>query len=257
MQRIIFEMKEPPKECEVAHRAWEWWTTATEEEKDCKRRQIDEKNEELIEVERKRILTPKTWKKSLWPAGREIRFCFRDWDYTLQTDHETAKAVACQAKALSDKIIAGSTDNAAFIGGTGCGKTSLAIAILTACRKQSMPCMVLSTAELVSSLDSSYGYDDARRQIAKVEQAAVDCSVLLLDDLGVEGGPQIKPVRRDMAQLMYRISNARLDKATLVTTNNTPAELGRMYDERIVSRLIPKSKGQIVDMRGLDDVRGR
>ena len=56
---------------------------------------------------------------------------------------------------------------------------------------------------------------------------------------------------------MYRISNARLDKATLVTTNNAPAELGRMYDERIVSRLIPKNKGQIVDMRGLDDVRGR
>jgi len=30
-----------------------------------------------------------------------------------------------------------------------------------------------------------------------------------------------------------------------------------MYDERIVSRLIPKSKSQIVDMRGLDDVRGK
>lgn len=256
MQRAIFEMKEPPATNEVAHRAWEWWTTATEEEKAVAHRQIDEENEKLNE-ECKRILTPKTWGKSLWPAGREIRFCFRDWDYTLQTDYETAKAVAVQAKALSDKIIAGSTDNAVFIGGTGCGKTSLAIAILTACRKQSMPCMVLSTAELVSSLDSSYGYDDARRQIAKVEKAAVDCSVLLLDDLGVEGGPQVKPVRRDMAQLMYRISNARLNKATLVTTNNTPAELGRMYDERIVSRLIPKSKSQIVDMRGLDDVRGR
>lgn len=256
MQRVIFELKEPPTTNEVAHRAWEWWTTATEEEKAVAHRQIDEENEKLNE-ECKRILTPKTWGKSLWPAGREIRFCFRDWDYTLQTDYETAKAVAVQAKALSDKIIAGSTDNAVFIGGTGCGKTSLAIAILTACRKQSMPCMVLSTAELVSSLDSSYGYDDARRQIAKVEKAAVDCSVLLLDDLGVEGGPQIKPVRRDMAQLMYRISNARLNKATLVTTNNTPAELGHMYDERIVSRLIPKSKGQIVDMRGLDDVRGR
>lgn len=256
MQRVIFGMQEPPAANEAAHRAWEWWTTATEAEKAVAHRQIDEENEKLIE-ECKRSLTPKTWGKSLWPAGREIRFCFRDWDYTLQTDHEAAKAVACQAKALSDKIIAGSTDNAAFIGGTGCGKTSLAIAILTACRKQAMPCMVLSTAELVSSLDSSYGYDDARRQIAKVEKAAVDCSVLLLDDLGVEGGPQIKPVRRDMAQLMYRISNARLDKATLVTTNNTPAELGRMYDERIVSRLIPKSKGQIVDMRGLDDVRGR
>ena len=89
-----------------------------------------------------------------------------------------------------------------------------------------------------------------------MEQEAYDCDVLLLDDLGTESGGRVKEIRTDMYDLMYRISNARTAKTTIITTNNTPAELGKIYSEKIVSRLLPKRKERCINMNGLKDVRG-
>ena len=163
--------------------------------------------------------------------------------------------MAIQAKTLSDRL---KTDNfnVVLLGGAGVGKTSLAIAMITALRRTGKSAMVISTTELVSKLNRSYDFKDAQREIAKVEQGAYDCDVLLLDDLGTESGGRVKEIRTDMYDLMYRISNARTNKTTIITTNNTPAELGKIYSEKIVSRLLPKRKEKCIDMHGLKDVRG-
>ena len=163
--------------------------------------------------------------------------------------------MAIQAKTLSDQL-KDNNFNVVFLGGAGVGKTSLAIAMITALRRADKSAMVISTTELVSKLNRSYDFKDAQREIAKVEQGAYDCDVLLLDDLGTESGGRVKEIRTDMYDLMYRIANARLDKTTIITTNNTPAELGKIYSEKIVSRLLPKQKERCIDMHGLKDVRG-
>lgn len=249
---VLGAIKAPPKECGAAYQAWLDTQAMTDEER---REFLDKKAEEATQAALKQIMTPKTWSKSLWSGGKEVKFSFSDWNYSKQENQELAKKVAIQAKTLSDQL---KTDNfnVVFLGGAGVGKTSLAIAMITALRRTGKSAMVISTTELVSKLNRSYDFKDAQREIAKVEQGAYDCDVLLLDDLGTESGGRVREIRTDMYDLMYRISNARIGKTTIITTNNTPAELGKIYSEKIVSRLLPKRKEKCIDMHGLKDVRG-
>jgi len=249
---VLGAIKAPPKECKAAYQAWLHNQQMTDEERKAF---LDKKAEEVTQAALKEIMTPKTWGKSLWSGNKEVKFSFSDWNYSKQENQELAKQVAIQAKTLSDQL---KTDNfnVVLLGGAGVGKTSLAIAMITALRRTGKSAMVISTTELVSKLNRSYDFKDAQREIAKVEQGAYDCDVLLLDDLGTESGGRVKEIRTDMYDLMYRISNARTNKTTIITTNNTPAELGKIYSEKIVSRLLPKRKERCIDMHGLRDVRG-
>lgn len=249
---VLGAIKAPPKECKAAYQAWLDTQAMTDEEK---RSFLDKKAEEANQAALKEVMTPKTWGKNLWSGNKEVKFSFSDWNYSKQENQGLAKQVAIQAKTLSDQL---KTDNfnVVLLGGAGVGKTSLAIAMITALRRTGKSAMVISTTELVSKLNRSYDFKDAQREIAKVEQGAYDCDVLLLDDLGTESGGRVKEIRTDMYDLMYRISNARTDKTTIITTNNTPAELGKIYSEKIVSRLLPKRKEKCIDMHGLKDVRG-
>ena len=244
---VLGAIKAPPKECKAAYQAWLHNQQMTDEERKAF---LDKKAEEVTQAALKEIMTPKTWGKSLWSGGKEIKFSFSDWNYSKQENQGLAKQVAIQAKTLSDQL---KTDNfnVVLLGGAGVGKTSLAIAMITALRRTGKSAMVISTTELVSKLNRSYDFKDAQREIAKVEQGAYDCDVLLLDDLGTESGGRVKEIRTDMYDLMYRISNARTNKTTIITTNNTPAELGKIYSEKIVSRLLPKRKEKCIDMHGL------
>ena len=252
INNILGGTKAPPKECKAAYQAWLDIQAMTNEEK---RAFLDKKAEEVSQAALKQIMTPKTWGKSLWSGGKEIKFSFSNWNYSKQENQELAKQVAIQAKTLSDQL-KDNNFNVVFLGGAGVGKTSLAIAMITALRRAGKSAMVISTTELVSKLNRSYDFKDAQREITKVERGAYDCDVLLLDDLGTESGGRVKEIRTDMYDLMYRISNARIEKTTIITTNNTPAELGKIYSEKIVSRLLPKRKERCIDMHGLKDVRG-
>ena len=90
--------------------------------------------------------------------------------------------------------------------------------------------------------------------------------VLLLVDFGTEGGMKkdLRPVRKNMQDALYSVANARLavdkktgkrTKSTIVTTNNSPQQLLAMYNDKLISRLIPKEQEQIVLFDGLEDVR--
>ena len=87
-----------------------------------------------------------------------------------------------------------------------------------------------------------------------------EADVLILDDFGTEGDMSAQGkvrVRSDMRDDMYRVSNARLEKITIITTNNTLKELNTMYDPKTIDRLIPKSEGYRIVFRDMNSVRRR
>ena len=126
--------------------------------------------------------------------------------------------------------------------------------------------MVVSTMELLRLLRDRYEQPELRQRIADTMRGMKEADVLLLDDFGTEGGMKenIKPVHKDMQDEMYSVSNARFDEeenapvgSIIITTNNTLDELHMMYNDKLISRLIPKDKEKIVVFDKLDDVRGK
>lgn len=87
---------------------------------------------------------------------------------------------------------------------------------------------------------------------------------MVLDDFGTEGGQKSDElrVRRDMQEWLYQASNARIDLqnnqptgSTIITTNNTSNELLRMYDPKLISRIVTKNPQRIIDFTKAKEVR--
>lgn len=200
---------------------------------------------------------------SVWPAEQRLKFTFQDWNVDLQ-DGDSAKLLGNQAYKLCKKL-ENEPGNVFMLGSRGVGKTSLALAMLDKL-SATKTTMFVSTAELVNMIDQQYKHTDIEIHLKDVEKAMKEVDVLLLDDFGTEGGIKtqaLSEVRRDMQNLMYRVANSRFDlnknaisKSTIITTNNLQSELEQMYNEKTLSRLIPKNKEQRLAFNGMQDVRG-
>ena len=118
--------------------------------------------------------------------------------------------------------------------------------------------MFVSTAELKHLYTAGFDDDEQKQRLKFTVEKMKEVDVLILDDFGTEGDLTAQGkvrVRSDMRDDMYRISNARMEKITIITTNNTPEQLLRMYNEKLISRLLPHSKEHAVSFAGLEDVR--
>ncbi|MGM9908016.1 AAA family ATPase, partial [Limosilactobacillus sp.] len=201
---------------------------------------------------------------SLYSGDQRLDFSFKNWQTDMQPQNVAgAKSVGNKCYVLAKKMI-NQPMKVLLSGPPGTGKTSLAMAILNYLAGEGFTVMTVSTMELQHLLDSSYKAEDAKDKLDYTEKLMKTADVLLLDDLGTEGGMKhdIQPVRKTMQELMFRVANARLDlkrnepvHSIIVTTNCTTDELAQMYNEKIISRLVPHNRQQIVDFNGLQDVR--
>jgi len=79
--------------------------------------------------------------------------------------------------------------------------------------------------------------------------ALIEVPLLLIDDLGTE------PMMRNITvEYLFTLLNERnaAKRHTVVATNLTPAQLRERYGERVASRLLDKSSGRIVQLKGKD-----
>lgn len=201
---------------------------------------------------------------SLWSGDRPLHFTFSDWDASLQGNSKLAKDIGNQCFLLAKGLL-NSNYNVMLSGNPGVGKTSLALAMLDAMHDKQRTTMFVSTMSLAMLIDKRIDMPDVREKLNHVISAMKRVDVLLLDDFGTEGGMKqdIRPVRKDMQDRMFEVADARLatdksgkrTKSTIITTNNTPKQLLKMYNEKLISRLLPHNAEHAVDFGGLEDVR--
>ena len=123
--------------------------------------------------------------------------------------------------------------NLLFYGKSGLGKTFLSSAIATYLIERGKDVLYISANSLFPILeDLHFGRGDEKN--AYIAQKALNCDLLILDDLGAEFITQFT------ASELFRIMNTRLlsHKKMVISTNLTLQDLTSSYSERIVSRLI-------------------
>lgn len=121
--------------------------------------------------------------------------------------------------------------NLLMVGGTGLGKTHLALAIGRAVGEQGCSVCYESAASLFSKLEKARfsPSEENTRQAERFSQ----CDLLIIDDLGTEMPGQF------VTAALYALLNQRLmeRKPMVITTNLNVEEAGKRYSNQIASRL--------------------
>lgn len=226
----------------------------------------EELDHQTIDWAQHKLITQKqTWFKhrSLYSGNISIAFTFNDWKPELQDNAEQAKKLGNQAYKLA-KQLTDENFNVAMLGTPGVGKTSLAMAMMSVLAEHGKTTLFISTAELLKLINDKFEDKSLVTKIADIKLAMTKADVLVLDDFGTEGGLKFNPVHKDMQELMYEVSNARVDfknntslGATIITTNNTKSQLKMMYDAKFIDRVFPDNPDhQLIfeDMKGVRNV---
>lgn len=129
--------------------------------------------------------------------------------------------------------------NLLFQGGTGLGKTFLSGCVAKAVAAQGFSvCYETAAAAFRAFEDEKFSRDqEAAERAARI----LDCSLLILDDLGTE---MTTPFTQSA---LYNIVNTRLTAGlkTIISTNLTDEELGARYLPQITSRIFGEYETQV------------
>ncbi len=139
-------------------------------------------------------------------------------------------------------------ENYLFRGGTGLGKTFLSACIAKEVAKQGFSVVYVTASEALGAYERQrFGRDEdtvarAEEQIRRME----GCDLLIVDDLGTE------MVTEFTRSALYTLINTRLigRKKTVVSTNLSAAQMGKLYTPQIVSRL--EGEFQVLSFAGTD-----
>lgn len=188
------------------------------------------------------------YRASVWSGNKPLHFTFKDWDVSKQPNTAQAKALGNQAYGLA-KQLKDHDFNVVLAGDRGVGKTSLALAMMAYLMDAGRNAMFVSTAELLRLVNDKYNDDGIKSRLGDITSAMKRVEILVLDDFGTEGGMtgNVKPVHKDLQDLMYQVSNARVNfekneacGATIITTNNNKQQLKQMYESKFIDRVYPK-----------------
>ncbi|WBS98343.1 ATP-binding protein [Lacticaseibacillus paracasei] len=162
---------------------------------------------------------------------------------TYRADHGSeAERNLNQARQLAGRYLDRSYKaNTILTGKPGTGKTHLAMGMLRAINDNIKPnamCLFLSVNEVVRLVKDSFNNKQSPYTEARITRLAGLASVLVLDDLGSEASFKSTNTEASdwVQQLLFGILNKRSGR-TIVTTNLNSAQLARIYNPKLLSRM--------------------
>lgn len=175
--------------------------------------------------------------ETLWGAG------IKNYDAEPDTEEHTNKE---RVKKALKSYRENGTHNTFITGGTGVGKSHLAMGLLKTLNQMALDegkpvkCLFMNTDVLLKRIRKSF----SDKESTFTEQYALDLlrdvDFLVLDDLGAETGDiETNKQATDWTSSIFRqIFESRLTKPTIITSNLTREQLERMYDRKMVSRML-------------------
>lgn len=126
-------------------------------------------------------------------------------------------------------------DNLLISGAAGLGKTFLTHCIAKELIDKGRSVIYYSAGELFDSLARyRFGRDDDAEESPFDDEYLTGSSLLIIDDLGTE------LTNSFVGSELFRILNTRINqrRGTVISTNLSPTEIGRIYSDRISSRIM-------------------
>ena len=136
------------------------------------------------------------------------------------------------AKKYADGFTKGG-ENLLLMGKTGTGKTHISTAIAREVIRKGYDVIYDTTQNIISDFEIDR-FKNAYSQAEPKADKYLECDLLIVDDLGTEF---ITPFT---VSTIYNLVNTRQNRglSTIISTNLSPEELSRRYEDRIYSRLI-------------------
>lgn len=216
----------------------------------------DQREEQLsIEFTKRAIQTKRKgiFKHSLVSDWDDLRFNFEDFN----TISQNQKDELAKAKNIANRIVKGDIGNFLFTGEPGLGKSMLAVSILNGLNglpDLQLSCYFLSFAMFVNNTQMAFKDYGLQEDNRKVEECVKNCDVLVIDDLGSESSmtTNTNEASNYAQKILFRFADYRKNKTNIITTNNTGLELQKMYDPKIISRLMTKRAENTIVFNGND-----
>ena len=202
------------------------------------------KNQVIVDESVKKAAELKMIKNSIVTDTKVWRSSFESYKVV---DQETQQA-KFKAQNWMNKILNHENLHVIFTGNPGAGKTHLAAAIIFEVLEKSnykQTVGIINFRELLEQLRVAINDDEVRKSIRGALMTEIKkMDVCVIDDLGAELGTVENPTKPTpfVIETLQSLAEARLEKATIFTSNLNSKQILTLYGERIYSRMMNGAK---------------
>lgn len=228
----------------------------------CSKERIKQREKEIADKGADQLLRQDTYdwlaRYSIGLGSRMAKQDFTTYE-TSESEPETIRNKQA-ARYIAKEYIDGGTFNTVLTGNAGSGKSHLGYAMLIAINEFSRPykkVMYVSIEKVMRMVTSSFNNDESKVTEESMIEDLIKPDVLLMDDLGAEVGSINTNKRASdfVSKVIKGVLEERDEKATIFTTNLSSEQLGDMYDQRLLSRILRGSKGHTLKFNETKDKR--